>query len=133
MAVLENMGLKLMLVYFKQHMLTHCFLFVRLSVGREALVNGLKLCCYPFFFLKILNVPSIMRLKGDFLRRGANAGGVVLGPKMRFLFFQRCIRGFGFLRLVLALVFGYFFGFSVWLWFLVSFLGWVFLDFVFGF
>jgi hypothetical protein len=74
-----------------------------------------------------------MRLERDFLRRGASASGVVLGPKMHFLFLHRCIRGFGLLRLVRALVFGYFFGFSNWLWFLVSFLGWVFLGFVFGF
>ena len=47
MAVFENMGLNLV-VFFKQHMLTHCFLFVGLSAEREALVNGLKLCRYLF-------------------------------------------------------------------------------------
>lgn len=48
MAVVENMGLKLVLVFFKQHMLTHCILFVGSSAEREALVDGLKLCCYLF-------------------------------------------------------------------------------------
>jgi hypothetical protein len=78
-----------------------------------------------------------MRLERDLLRRGVIASRVVLGPKMHFPFLQRCIRGFVFFKagggLLWVLVLGFFLGFTVWLWLLVGFLGWVFLGFDFGF
>jgi uncharacterized membrane protein YuzA (DUF378 family) len=70
-----------------------------------------------------------MRLEGDFHQRGASAGGVVLGSKINLPFCQRCTRGFEFLGLVWGLVFGFF----LWLWLFVEFLGWDLLGFVFGF
>jgi hypothetical protein len=75
-----------------------------------------------------------MRLKRDLGRR-VIASEVVLGPKMHFPFLQRCIRGFVSFRagggLLWVVVLGFFLWFTVWLWLLVGFLGWVFLGFDF--
>jgi hypothetical protein len=61
----------------------------------------------------------------------------LLGPKMHFPFLQWCIKGFVSFRagggLLWVVVLGFFLWFTVWLWLLVGFLGWVFLGFDFGF